>query len=76
MDTFEEIGMADPFDTKSSLAKTLTYVKQFDFYSEVYPNQVMTAVLEACQKKANIHPPKTVFVPTKKLLRKMIRSVL
>ena len=68
--------MADPFNTKVSIARSLAYIENFDFNSEVYPNQIMKAVLEACQKNDNIHAPKTVFIPSTKLLRKMIRCVL
>ena len=36
----------------------------------------MKAIFEAIEAKTNIQPPKTVFIPSKELLRKMIRALI
>jgi len=37
IDSFEEIGMTDPFKTESSLNEAILGVKTWDFFSSVYP---------------------------------------
>jgi len=74
--SFEEIGLTDPFKPRKSMGDTISLVKTFDFYTEVYPNCVMTQALEALKEKKSIKPPKTVFLPSKQLFRKMIRALV
>ena len=33
VNSFEEVGMTDPFKTKESLENTISYVKTFDFFT-------------------------------------------
>ena len=41
INTFEEIGMANPLKAKKSIKEAIQQVKLFDFYSEVYPEALM-----------------------------------
>jgi hypothetical protein len=75
VESLEEIGMTDPFRTRKSLKDTISIVRTFDFYTEVYPNQVMSDIIAAIKVSSSIQPPKTMFVPGKKLTRKMIRAI-
>ena len=68
--------MADPFHTKKSLEESIEYCKTFDFFAMVYPTQIMESCLEAFNHKGSIVPPKTVFKPSKSVLRKMIRAIV
>ena len=66
--------MADPFANKKSFVDALSHVKTFSFYTEVY-DQISEEVTEAIQRGENIKPPKTRFVPSRTLIRKMMRAV-
>lgn len=39
--SFDEVGMADPFSTKTSLVDAVKTVKTFDFYTYVYPDEIV-----------------------------------
>lgn len=54
VDTFEEIGMTNPFKIKTSLRDALSEIKTFDFYTEVYPRSVTGAIFEALKRNENI----------------------
>jgi hypothetical protein len=73
--TFEEVGMASPFSTKKSFANAISHVKTFDFYTGVY-GEVPDEVKKAISNGEYIKPPKTRFVPSRTLLRKMMRAVV
>lgn len=67
--------MADPFSSRKSLSSALSTVKTIDFYTEVY-GPLTKELLEAVRSGQNIKPPKTRFVPSRQLFRKMMRAVV
>ena len=76
VETFEEIMMADPTETKKSLNEAINTIRTYDFFTEVYPNYIMQPIIEAFLNEGSITPPKTVFLPTRNLWRKMIRAIV
>ena len=75
IDKFTEIAMIDPFK-KSSLKIAISTVKAFDFFLDVYPEEIMEEVYAEVKNNNSIRPPKTVFVPEKQLLRKCMRAMV
>ena len=73
---FSELGMANPFKTKSSLKDAISEVKTFDFLTEVYPSAVMKSIMEAIKNKENVQAPRCIFVPDDKLIRQMQKALL
>jgi hypothetical protein len=41
IDTFEEVSMTDPFNTKKSLNHAILLAKTIDFLTNVYPKSVI-----------------------------------
>ena len=76
IDTFEELGMTNPFDTKKSFQDALSEVRTFDFYTEVYPNLGMNHVMSIMSSDVTIEPPKCIFLPSRRLTRLMIRAMI
>lgn len=70
-----DVAMVDPFK-KSSLKKAINTVKNIDFFTEVYSEDIMEEVLDEMRKSDTIRPPKTVFVPDKALLRRIMRAMI
>ena len=68
--------MCDPFRPQESIKETIEWVEGLDFKKDVYPSFMMKSIFEACRKKRNIKSPKTIFVPSKTLLRKMILAMI
>ena len=66
IESFEEVGMTDPFKTRTSLAKVLSTVQNYDFTTQVYSEAIMES------NKL----PKTVFIPSRQLLRTIIRAAI
>ena len=54
VESFEDIGMTDPFRTRKSLKESILNVQTFDFYTEVYPNQVMNDIIAAIKISSSI----------------------
>ena len=75
VESFYEVGMVDPFRTKKSLEQTIKEYKKFDFNTETHHKAALKIVYDSLKEGKPIQPPKTVFVPTKKILRQMIRAV-
>jgi len=75
VDSFEEVGMANPWCTKRSFADALSHVKTFDFFTGVY-GEMPDEVTKAISNGEYIKPPKTRFVPSRTLIRKMMRAVV
>jgi hypothetical protein len=72
---FEDVGMLDPFEIPKSFELAHEVLKQYNFYTEVYPDNVVSEILEATTEKRNMQPPKCIFVPSKKIVRTMIRAM-
>ena len=47
IESFEEIGMTDPFRTKLSIKVAKKKVKKYSFEKEVYPNSITASIIEA-----------------------------
>jgi hypothetical protein len=45
------------------------------FEVDVYPKDVMSELHEAVEKTGSIKPPKCIFIPTRKMVRTMIRAI-
>jgi len=76
VNSFEEVGMCNPFKTKKSEKESRQIINTFDFYSEVYPKFIFGAIMEALANNDKVKPPKCVFVPSKKLLRSIIKALI
>lgn len=76
VNSFEEIGMLNPFHTKKSAIEATMLVKTFDWQTEIYPDQVIRQLLEAVRTQDKVKPPKTIFIPTKSLCQTMIRALV
>ena len=76
IESFDEIGMADPFQPNKGILKAKDMVKRLDYSKEIYSKSLMKAIVEALIAKENIKSPQTIFIPSKEVLRKMIRAVI
>ena len=47
IESFEELGLINPFDTKKSLELADVMLRIYDMYSDVYPEAVMESILTA-----------------------------
>lgn len=66
VNSYEELGWYDPdLESKQATAKTLNWLKQIKFEEFMYPDHLMKYGVV----------PKCCFVPSKELLKKMIRTV-
>ena len=76
IDTFEEIGMSNPLD-KTSIEFTEEHCSKFEFSQDVYPNMgMMDLVAAAFSNDSVIKQPKVIFLPGRRILRKMIRAMV
>ena len=78
VNTFEEIGLCDPFHTVEALKRGIVRVKGYKMISDIYPKQIMGPLIKAIKvdKLVDVRPPKCVFVPSKELWRRIIRGLL
>ena len=76
IETLEEICMADPFQPNKGMVKAKEVVDNYDYFTEVYSKSFIASIIEAVKTKEGIQSPRTIFVPTKEVLRKMIRAVI
>ena len=77
IDSFEEVGMCNPFRTKKSLEKAKNSINELEFDTEVYPKAIFEAITTAIvMKEEKINPPKCIFVPDTKMIRIMIKALL
>ena len=67
--------MTNPFKTCKSMKNTVAHIKAMDFYNcNCYPKKQFWRYVEESKGDYRVKPPRTVFIPDKKLLRKMIRA--
>lgn len=64
VESFEEMGMTDPFNQPKSILDGISEVRTFDFYTTVYPKSLTMEMIEAIRGKKHIDPPKCVFLPS------------
>jgi hypothetical protein len=76
IESFEELGMINPFDRKKSIELADVMLRIYDFYVDVYPDAVMEIILRAVAEKTNVQPPKCIFIPDKSLMRLMIKALV
>jgi hypothetical protein len=62
---YEDIGMADPFNTAKSLKVAEVTINDFNFYTQVYPHEVTDPILEKIEQGEFAKPPKCIFVPSR-----------
>ena len=71
VEDFASIGMLDPTEkVKQALEKVDKGIKKFVWNNDVYPKEIMKACI-----KENRHP-KCIFVPSRRMLRKMVKALL
>ena len=75
-ESFEEMGMTDPFNQPKSMLDSISEVRTFDFYTTVYPKSLTKEMIEAIKGKKQIDPPKCVFLPTQEIIRTMVRALI
>jgi len=75
IESFEEIGMIDPFQ-KKSIEKANARIQKLGFDKKIYPPAIMDVIYNAMFGVQYASPPKVVFVPDKKTLRAMVKAVL
>jgi hypothetical protein len=75
IETFQSLGMCDPFDPIESIEEAISEMKTVDFYTHVYAESILSELLEATRYHRNIKPPKCVFLMEKELIVKIIRAV-
>ena len=70
--TFASIGMIDPYEkpAKDALAKAKKTVDEYLWNNDVYPKDTMKAAHKLLQ------PPKCIFIPSKKMMRSMVKAVV
>jgi hypothetical protein len=66
IDSFLELAMCDPFSPEKSLVEAKGYVDKIRFEVDVYDEELLV------EDKL----PKTVFVPSRKLFRKIYKAML
>jgi hypothetical protein len=54
VESFEELGLINPFDRKKSLDVADVMLRIYDFYVDVYPEAVIESILEAIKEKKNV----------------------
>ena len=73
--SFRSLGMFDPTDSEATLEDALSYIQQIDYRKEVYLNLKMEACAAAFGPNS-VKPPKSIFMPTRKFIRKMMRAMI
>jgi hypothetical protein len=68
--------MCDPYNTEESLEKVLDNFTKSNFYLWLYPEKVMQKMKETIAKIGRSPPPKLIFMPTRELVRLMMRALL
>ena len=71
--SFEEIGLFDPFNL-TSIYQSMTLTQAYNFDTDIYPEPVMSAFKESLHEK--IQYPKCIFAPDRALCRKMIKALI
>jgi hypothetical protein len=66
IDSFNCIGMVDPFEIES-MTEAILHVKKLDFFSQVYPESVV--------RLAGDKPPKCIWLPYREMVEKIIKAV-
>lgn len=71
--------MVDPFTTETSLSNNIQKVKKFDPTEYLYPSKIMDPIIDELMSgkhEGRIRPPKFVFLPSVKLIRKVAKMIL
>ena len=66
IDKFKSMGLSDPFNPSRGLAEAYKYVESLEFGVDVYKGV----------KNSKTNPPKSIFVPSKLMCRKMIKAIV
>jgi hypothetical protein len=59
IDSFNCLGMADPFETSTTMTEAGAYIFRLDFFSQVYPE----SVIREMTRTDTIKPPRCIFLP-------------
>ena len=75
--TFEEIGLINPYAVKKSLKNCIKEVASWDFYNNVYKEELLGDLISRVREgESKVPPPKCMFYPEQNLLRIMVKAVL
>jgi len=76
VNTLEELGMSDPICPEESLKVAESVIKNLNFFYDMYPKEVMDKVKERIEYGYDMDPPKCIFVPSKDVMRTIIKGLL
>ena len=76
IESFSSVLLVDPFNQAKSLQLAESQIISYDFAKEVYPSFNIKEILEATKEKRNIKPPKCIFLPSREIVRAMIRAIM
>ena len=71
--------MSDPLNSFDSIGLAIKYWEGLDFMKPVYPDARTKAIISVLKmrksKRSKVKAPKTVFIPCKKMMRKMSKVI-
>ena len=73
VESLEELLMFNPLNPESPSLVQET-IKTHDYYTSVYPDHIMDEVYENVASKRSIRPPKCIFMPSREVVRIMIKA--
>jgi hypothetical protein len=76
IDCLSDLIMYNPLEGKKQKEVARKTLKQYDFFTQVYPVNVLGLLLEAVRTKKSIKPPPCIFMPSKKVIKDMVISNL
>ena len=63
---FISLGMCDPFNPEKGLSEAKEYIDNLTFHHNIYEGKILS----------DTKPPKTIFIPTKELKRRIIKACI
>jgi len=73
--SFEALLILDP-NNKKSLEECEKVAQEIDFYTNVYPDSVIDPLIYNSKVKRSIIPPKCIFLPSKDMMRTIVKANL
>jgi hypothetical protein len=68
--------MSDPFDPVDSLKVAEVEIKNYNFYYDLYPEEVRYRIEQSIAAGNYFDPPKCIFIPTQELVRTIMKAIL
>ena len=73
VDSLQSVNMTDPF--APNVKPLIEQVRNYNFFSQIYPDSVVQELPEAAKDRRNLKPPKCIFLPHDDLVRTMVKAV-